>query len=130
MSYRFDNFKIRRKKFPLSQRNHEVLLSKLVNYSPSFMHHKMKFSSQFALLVCGLHTFSITNTFSNYFNYKKKMLHGHDLGFQRDNLIHILSLFFFFRFLSSPDKYGASYDLYMKIFLDDLIISNFVIQIL
>ena len=38
--------------------------------------------------------------------------------------------FFFFRFLSSPDKYGASYDLYMKIFLDDLKISNFVIKIL
>ena len=56
------------------------------------------------------------------------MLHGHDLGFQRDNLIH--NLLFFFRFLSSPDKYGASYDLYMKIFLDDLKISNFVIKIL
>lgn len=57
------------------------------------------------------------------------MLHGHNLGFQRDNLIHNLSSFFF-RFLSSPDKYGAFYDLHMKIFLDDLIISNFVIKIL
>lgn len=57
------------------------------------------------------------------------MLRGYNLGFQRDNLIHNLSSFFF-RFLSSPDKYGAFYDLYMKIFLDDLIISNFVIKIL
>ena len=57
------------------------------------------------------------------------MLHGHNLGFQRDNLIHNLSSFFF-RFLSSPDKYGAFYDLYMKIFLDVLIISNLVIKIL
>ena len=89
----------------------------------------MKFSSQFALFVCGLYTFRITNTFLNYFNDKKKMLRGHNLGFQRDNLIHNLSSFFF-RFLSSSDKYGAFYDLYMKIFLDDLIISNFVIKIL
>lgn len=57
------------------------------------------------------------------------MLRGHNLGFQRDNLIHNLSSFFF-RFLSSPDKYGAFYDLYMKIFLDVLIISNLVIKIL
>lgn len=82
------------KKNLLSWRNNEVLALTLVNYSQSFMYHKMKFSSQLALFICGLHTFSFTNTFLNYFDCKKKKLHGHHLGFQRHNLIHILFFFF------------------------------------